>query len=288
MLRRLDARLPTTRCRRHPRSPSQIGRESERCDHGGPATGARPLRIGPLLRPVSTGSRCRTRRSFLNYKASGRCPQRMRLARAIRIPTAMKRVARISLIGAAAGGAALAGLVVFPPADRSSLPVLRAGLSRHILLPLRSSPVFHGPGTARRPLALDQSPERQQELIEQGSERDAGIHHRQQQHGSGTARRAHRRRRVRGPDCCRKTDVRGYSEPVPGGRLGDLRGPVHTHRLVSCSDGRSSMCPIHCARRFEDTFVQAMKPRSRAASVMGFTAALPSLAVRVSTSPLTW
>lgn len=46
-------------------------------------------------------------------------------------------------------------LCVFPSADRSSFPVLRAGLSRHILPPLCSGPVFHGPGTASLSLALD-------------------------------------------------------------------------------------------------------------------------------------
>ena len=59
--------------------------------------------------------------------------------------------------GAAVGGTVFAGLCVFPRADRSSFPGLRAGLSRHILPPLRSSPVFHGPGTAPLPLAIDPS-----------------------------------------------------------------------------------------------------------------------------------
>ncbi|MFF9565164.1 hypothetical protein ACF1AJ_17595 [Leifsonia sp. NPDC014704] len=59
----------------------------------------------------------------------------------------------------AAHGAALLRFEGLSAPDGSSLTVLRAGLSRRILLRF-APPVLHGPGTAHLPLALDQSPER--------------------------------------------------------------------------------------------------------------------------------
>ena len=59
-------------------------------------------------------------------------------------------------------------LCVFPRADRSSFPVLRAGLSRHILPPLRS--VRYSTVPALRPshsLSIS-PPERQQKLSTRG------------------------------------------------------------------------------------------------------------------------
>lgn len=65
----------------------------------------------------------------------------------------------MTIVEAAARGAELLRFEAFPPPDRSSLPVLRAGLSRRILLRF-APPVLHGPGTPHLPLALDHSPER--------------------------------------------------------------------------------------------------------------------------------
>ena len=98
--------------------------------------------------------------------------------------------------------------------------------------------------------------------IDLGSERDAGIHHRHQQHGTRTARRTPRSRGVLKPDSRREAGMRGDRQPVPNGWVGDRRRPAHSDWVACRAHRRDSVRPL----RQSDPARRATTAHKRAAS----------------------